>query len=162
MISLWLTPAEEDAAYLQAIIKELAHEFQAPIFSPHCTLMSPVDLHKKELQSVLLNVSKEIAPICVTMSGLNYSNNIWKTVFIELEESPGLIDLQQRIANHFSPAPAYEFFPHLSLIYKEMPVEQKEEIIRKLTVRNSYKMDTITSMRTGPDVTKWEKVTEVY
>lgn len=161
MISLWLTLADEDAAYLQEIIKELAHEFQAPVFSPHCTLLSSVDLYKKELHSVLSNVSIEIAPIYVTMSGLNYSNNIWKTVFIELEKSPEIIQIQQRITNHFSPVPPYEFLPHISLIYKEMTVELKEEIIRKLTVRNSYKMDKIIAMKTGPNVEQWEKVAEV-
>jgi len=161
LISIWLTPSEEDWDYLQEIINDLAAEYSAPVFSPHCTLLSPVDLNKKELQSVLSNVSKEIAPIYVTMSGLNYSNNIWKTVFIKLEKSSELIALQKRVVGQSSPVQPYEFLPHLSLIYKEMTVELKEEIIRKLVVRNLYKMDKITAMRTRLDVTKWEKVAEV-
>jgi len=161
VISIWLTPAEEDAAFLQEIINELAHEFKAPVFSPHMTLMSPVDLNENELHSVLSNVSKEFAPLYVTLAGINHSPNIWKTVFIELEESPELIALQQRIVNQFSSAPPYEFLPHISLIYKEMAIELKEEIIQELTVRNSCKMDKIIAMKTGPNVEQWKKVAEV-
>ena len=161
MISIWLTPADEDADYLQNIINKLASVYRAPVFSPHMTLLSLVDLNPKELQSVLTNVAQEITPLFVTMSGLNHTNNIWKTVFIELEEAPELIALQQRVVTQLSTAPPYEYLPHLSLIYKEMSTAQREDIIRNLTVMNSYKMDKITGMRTGTDVEKWEQVVEV-
>jgi len=161
VISIWLTPAKEDAAYLQNIINELASVYRAPVFSPHMTLFSPVDLNVKELQSVITNVAQEITPLFVTMSGLNQTNNIWKTVFIELEKSPELIQLQQKVVSKIPDPNPYSFLPHISLIYKEMPDEQKEEIIRNLSVRNSYKMDKIITMRTGPNVDQWENITEV-
>ena len=161
MISIWLTPAKEDAAYLQNIINELTSVYRAPVFSPHMTLLSPVDLNVNELGSVLTNVAQEITPLFVTMSSLNHTNNIWKTVFIELEESLELVHLQQGLVSQFPSAPPYEFLPHISLIYKEMLDEQKEDIICNLSVRNSYKMDKIIVMRTGPNVDQWEKVLEV-
>ena len=161
MISIWLTPAKEDAAYLQNIINELTSVYRAPVFSPHMTLLSPVDLNVNELGSVLTNVAQEITPLFVTMSSLNHTNNIWKTVFIEMEESLELVHLQQGLVSQFPSASPYEFLPHISLIYKEMLEEQKEDIIRNLSVRNSYKMDKIIVMRTGPNVDQWEKVLEV-
>ena len=97
MISIWLTPAKVDAAYLQNIINELASVYRTLVFSPHMTLFSPVDTNVKELQSVITNVAQKITPLFVTMSGLNHTNNIWKTVFIELEKSPELIQLQQKV-----------------------------------------------------------------
>ena len=42
-----------------------------------------------------------------------------------------------------------------------MTAEQQEEIIHNLAVRNSYKMDRIVAMKTGPDVKHWEKIAEV-
>ena len=69
--------------------------------------------------------------------------------------------MQQRIVNQFLSAPPYEFLPHISLIYKEMAIELKEEIIQELTVRNSCKMDKIIAMKTGPNVEQWKKVAEV-
>jgi len=95
------------------------------------------------------------------MNGLNHTMNIWKTVFIELEDSPELLDLQQNIVSSIPNLKPYSFEPHISLIYKEMPMEKKEKIIRNLAVRNSYKMDKIIAMKTGPNVDQWEKVMEV-
>ena len=161
MISIWLTPAKVDAAYLQNIINELASVYRTLVFSPHMTLFSPVDTNVKELQSVITNVAQKITPLFVTMSGLNHTNNIWKTVFIELEKSPELIQLQQKVVSKIPDPNPYEFLPHISLIYKEMPDEKKEVIIRNLAVRNSYKMDKIIVMRTGPNVDQWENITEV-
>ena len=161
MISLWLTPSEEDESYLQNIINDLASEYQAPVFSPHLTLYSPTDLSKDVLRDRITSVAERTNKLYVTMNGLNHTMNIWKTVFIELEDSPELLDLQQNIVSSIPNLKPYSFSPHISLIYKEMPMEKKEKIIRNLAVRNSYKMDKIIAMKTGPNVEQWEKVMEV-
>jgi 2'-5' RNA ligase len=161
VISIWLAPAEEDAAYLQEIINELAHEFQVPVFFPHCTLISPLDKNADEIENCLSIAGEKTVPIYVTLAGISHSSTIWKTVFMELEESPGLIDLQQRVIDQVPSVPPYDFKPHISLIYKKMPIELKEEIICNLAVRNSYKMDKIIAIKTGPNVEQWEKVLEV-
>ena len=161
MISLWLTPSEEDESYLQNIINDLASEYQAPVFSPHLTLYSPTDLSKDVLRDRITSVAERTNKLYVTMNGLNHTMNIWKTVFIELEDSPELLDLQQNIVSSIPNLKPYSFEPHISLIYKEMPMEKKEKIIRNLAVRNSYKMDKIIAMKTGPNVDQWEKVMEV-
>ncbi|MCH7763679.1 MAG: hypothetical protein IIB95_08050 [Candidatus Marinimicrobia bacterium] len=169
MISIWLTPAEKDAKYLQNIINNLAAEYHAPIFSPHCTLYSPTDLGKIELERILKDAATGVGPISVTKDKLNHTPIIWKTVFIDLKPSWELSELSHRIKfalqnsnpnPNLNPIP-YSFSPHISLIYKEMPDEQKEKIIRNLSVKNSYKMDKITAMKTGHDVKHWEKIAEV-
>lgn len=162
MISIWLTPAEKGKTYLEGIIKELASEYHAPIFSPHCTLYSPVNIGKIELEQILKDASAGIGSISIMMYKLNHTQNIWKTVFIELELTSELEKLQSRIVNLLPNPTPYSFSPHISLIYKEMPDEKKEEIICNLSVRNSYKMDKITAMQTGLDVKNWEKVAEVH
>mgnify|MGYP001307333115 CR=1 FL=1 len=60
MISIWLTPAKEDSAYLQEIVNELASEYQAPVFSPHCTLYSPIDLEVNELDKILEKAGEKL------------------------------------------------------------------------------------------------------
>lgn len=161
MISIWLTPAKEDSAYLQDIVNELASEYRTPVFSPHCSLYSPTDLEAHELDKILEKAGEKVGSLYVTMDKLDHTTNIWKTVFIELEKSLGLADLQHSLVSLIPDPKPYEFLPHISLIYKKMTSEQKEEIIRNLAVRNSYKMDRITAMKTGPDVKHWEKVAEV-
>ena len=69
--------------------------------------------------------------------------------------------LQQAVISQFPKAQPYEFLPHISLLYKEMPDKTKENIIRNLQVKNSFKMDKIAAVRTGPNVDNWATVVEI-
>ena len=147
--------------HLQEIVNELASAYQAPVFYPHCTLYSPTDLETHELDKILEKAGEKVGSLYVSMDKLDHTTNIWKTVFIELEKSLELADLQHSLVSLIPDPKPYEFLPHISLIYKKMTSVQKEEIIRNLAVRNSYKMDRVTAMKTGPDIKHWEKVAEV-
>nr|MBT6368159.1 hypothetical protein [Candidatus Neomarinimicrobiota bacterium] len=152
-----MTPCEEDEAFLSSVIRELAEEYDAPFFSPHCTLYSPVtDLStaKDLIKSIGLN------PIEVRKTGIGQSDVIWKTIFIELEKSHELSNFQHQIESHILTPNLnpYSFNPHISLIYKEMPEEQKRSIIRKLDVKDSFLMNTVEIVRTGGTVDHWATV----
>ena len=157
--SIWLTPADDDQAYLQNMIRGLSSEHKAPVFSPHCTLYSPADLAKSELEEILEHVAEGILPLTVTVDKLNFTSNIWKTVFIELEKSQELAWLQQKLVRRIPAPKQYDFAPHISLIYSAMPTEK--EIIKKLPLRNSYKMNKISAVETGLDVVNWKNIAEV-
>jgi len=159
--SIWLTPADDDQAYLQNMIRDLSSEHKAPVFSPHCTLYSPADLAKSELEEILEHVAEGILPLTVTVDKLNFTSNIWKTVFIELEKSQELAWLQQKLVRRIPAPKQYDFAPHISLIYSAMPTEKKKGIIKKLPLRNSYKMDKISAVETGLDVMNWKNIAEV-
>ena len=160
MVSIWLIPKQEDAQYLQAIINNLAATYQAPVFSPHCTLYSPTDLPAAELKQILERSAKNIKSFCVKKATINHTENIWKTIFIELLRSPELERLQQAVISQFPKGQPYGFLPHISLLYKDMPYKKKEDIIRNLQVKNSFKMDKIAAVRTGPNVDNWATVVE--
>ena len=97
----------------------------------------------------------------VKKATISHTENIWKTIFIELLKSPELEQLQQAVINQFPNGQPYEFLPHISLLYKEMPDKKKDIIIRNLQVKNSFKMDKIAAMRTGPNVDNWATVVEI-
>ena len=161
MISIWLIPAPEDAQYIQVIIDNLSTNYQAPVFSPHCTLYSPIDLPKAELKKILERSAKNMKPFYVKKTMISYTEDIWKTIFIELLRSSELEQLQQTVIRQFHVEHPYEFSPHISLLYKEIPDNKKENIIRNLQLKNSFKMDKIAAVRTGPNVDNWETVVEI-
>ena len=161
MVSIWLIPASEDAQYLQAIINNLAATYQAPVFNTHCTLYSPTDLPAAELRQILERSAKNIKSFFVKKATVSHTENIWKTIFIELLGSPELEQLQQAVISQFPKGQLYEFLPHISLLYKEIPDKKKEDIIRNLQVKNSFKMDKIAAVRTGPNVDNWATVVEI-
>ena len=161
MISIWLVLAREDEQYIQAIINNLSTNYQAPVFSPHCTLYSPIDLPKAELKKILERSAKNMKSFYVKKVMISHTENIWKTIFIELLRSSELEQLQQEVISQFQVEQPYKFSPHISLLYKEISDKIKEDIIRNLQVKNSFKMDKIAAVRTGLNVDNWETVVEI-
>ena len=161
MVSIWLIPAPADAQYLQGIINNLAATYQAPVFNTHCTLYSPTDLPALEIKKILEQSANNMESFYVKKATISHTENIWKTIFIELLSSPELEQLQQAVISQFPNGQPYEFLPHISLLYKEIPDKKKEVIIRNLQVKNSFKMDKIAAMRTGPNVDNWATVVEI-
>ena len=161
MISIWLIPAPEDAQYIQVIINNLSTNYQAPVFSPHCTLYSPSALPTAELKKTLERSVKNMKSFYVKKTMLSHTEDIWKTIFIELLRSSELEQLQQAVISQFQVEQPYKFSPHISLLYKEIPDKKKEDIIRNLQVKNSFKMDKLAAVRTCPNVDKWITVVEI-
>jgi len=161
LVSIWLIPAPEDAQYLQAIINNLAATYEAPVFDSHCTLYSPTDLPATEVKKILKQSANNMKSFYVKKAMISHTENIWKTIFIELLRSPELEQLQQAVISQFPKGQPYEFLPHISLLYKEIPDKKKEDIIRNLQVKNSFKMDKIAAVRTGPNVDNWATVVEI-
>ena len=161
MVSIWLIPAPADAQYLQGIINNLAATYQAPVFNTHCTLYSPTDLPALEIKKILEQSANNMESFYVKKATISHTENIWKTIFIKLLRSPELEQLQQAVISQFPNGQPYEFLPHISLLYKEIPDKKKEVIIRNLQVKNSFKMDKIAAVRTGPNVENWATVVEI-
>jgi len=161
LVSIWLIPAPADAQYLQGIINNLAATYQAPVFNTHCTLYSPTDLPALEIKKILEQSANNMESFYVKKATISHTENIWKTIFIELLSSPELEQLQQAVISQFPKGQPYEFLPHISLLYKEIPDKKKEDIIRNLQVKNSFKMDKIAAVRTGPNVDNWATVVEI-
>ena len=161
MISIWLIPAREDAQYIQVIIDNLSINYQAPVFSPHCTLYSPIDLPKAELKKILERSAKNMKSFYVKNIMISHTEDLWKTIFIELLRSSELEQLQQEVISQFQVEQPYKFSPHISLLYKEISDKKKEHIIRNLQVKNSFKMDKLAAVRTGPNVDNWITVVEI-
>ena len=93
--------------YISDIISSLGKEYNAPIFHPHCTLISPVtDLETAQTLIDQLNFE----PFDVQMRGFGQTDIIWKTVFIKLEANPYLTLLNYLFSQAFDTD--YNFLPH--------------------------------------------------
>ena len=89
MISIWLCPDYENELYLQNIINNLSHNYNSPIFSPHCTLVSGLKFDKYELENIIDISIQNIEPIIVKSNRIGFANILWKTLFIELIQRKG-------------------------------------------------------------------------
>ena len=160
MISIWLCPTHEDELYLQKIINKLSENYNIPIFLPHCTLLGGIKLNEFDLETIIDISIDNIGLIKIKSNGIDYTNIIWKTVFIKLVLDKKLKTLQEKFYKQIEPNIDYKFDPHISLMYKILPDNTKKEIINSLDLKNSFKMNKIAIVNTGQNVSEWEIILE--
>ena len=154
---IWLLLSKKDKIYISDIISSLGKEYNAPIFHPHCTLISPVT-HLETAQTLIDQLN--FKPFDVQMRGFGQTDIIWKTVFIKLEANPYLTLLNYLFSQAFDTD--YNFLPHFSLIYKDMDSDLKNKIIKKLDLKDTYKVNGIAIVNTDGPVERWKSVYEDY
>lgn len=160
MHAIWLTFSKNDREYLKKIIDELAEKYHAPKFEPHITVYGLVDSE----MSLIENIAKEVTLNCnsflVEKSEILQSEELWKTVYVELKMNDQLELIYKNLRKHFEKIVKYEFNPHTSLIYKTLPMEEKIKIINELNIKNEFTINKLVVQKFFPDVEKWKIVKE--
>lgn len=110
-MALWLLPDGDAATYFRETIARLAQEHDGPLFAPHLTLgLGPAALLEKI----------RAKPLELAIVGLDCSTRFTKTLFVRFALSPALAQLRDSLGME-----AAEYDPHLSLLYADMPMAQK-------------------------------------
>ncbi len=125
MIAFWLLPAADEREFFRATISRLAADYDAPAFEPHVTLAAG-DYDRQTALRCLAATSA--TPIRLRAQAIRFSEAFTQTVFVPFYPSSAAADLSATIVRTLGAAGAYHFDPHLSLIYKTMPAEQKKVI----------------------------------
>ena len=151
--SIWLIPSDIDSDCISKSIQSLSKKYLAPIFKPHCTIISPItNLNKAQIIIEQLD-QKEFQ---VNVKKIDESDDIWKTVFLKLVNNSTL----KKINGLFNQAfpQLYQFDPHISLIYKKLDAKKRKSILTKLDMKKAFIIDKISIVRTSGSVESWETV----
>ena len=151
--SIWLIPSDIDGDCISKSIQSLSKKYLAPIFKPHCTIISPItNLNKAQIIIDQLD-QKEFQ---VNVKKIDESDDIWKTVFLKLVNNSTL----KKINGLFNQAfpQLYQFDPHISLIYKKLDAKKRKSILTKLDMKKAFVIDKISIVRTSGSVESWEAV----
>jgi Cyclic phosphodiesterase-like protein len=142
--AVWLTPAPSDRRWLSKVIQDYAVEYDTPAFEPHLTLYSGVVQTEENLQSIVAESLSPPSPITLEIMGLNYSENFFRTGFITFALSDRLLQLSHGIRDRLSAPKEYVLEPHLSLMYKDISIEQKRLAMLRFVVSvQSVTFDTV-------------------
>lgn len=140
VFSVWLVPQEEKE--LSKIVKNLAQRYDSPAFIPHLTLLGGTTINFDNLRSTIDEVFEDERPFVIKKTKLNQSKLFFKTVFIEFELSDTLKKLFLELSKKTDKIGLENFKPHISLIYKLMPEDEKIRIIENLDVKNNFIVDS--------------------
>jgi hypothetical protein len=161
-IVYWLLPAKDKRELFCDIIRILYKEFDAPNFEPHLTIFATKG-DGKSPRKILRELRS--GPVQLNVRTVGFSSQFTKTLFVRFAPSKALDKLTVALSRAAkSPAKPVRD-PHLSLLYKNIPVVIKKELARtiKLPFREVL-FDSIAAVRCvsptrlKPDVEAWRMV----
>src|SRR2546423_2513650 len=120
-IAYWLVPAKPEGELFNELIRILSKQFDAPAFEPHLTLL--VTPQARQLPKEILR-KIHAGPIRLAVREIAFSSKFTKTLFVRFQPNSALGKLIRDLGGHSRTLRD----PHLSLLYKKLPVGVKREI----------------------------------
>lgn len=133
MIAFWLVPVERQKEFFASAIRALAARFDAPVFEPHVTLHGGA-MEEERAVELLERIAASTAPLQLQMGEIAFSEKYTKTLFVQLRATAGADALSAAFAQAAGSKSGYHFDPHLSLLYHEMPMREKEALAREIEI----------------------------
>src|ERR1700720_186002 len=125
----WLMPARDERELFCDIIRILYKEFDAPNFDPHLTVFAT----KEDRQSSRKTLSEmRSAPVWLNVRTIGFSSQFRKTLFVQFAPSKSLDKLVVALARATKSRAKPLRDPHLSLLYKNIPVAIKKSLARTI------------------------------
>jgi 2'-5' RNA ligase len=131
-LAFWLMPGARARESFATIIGELALRLDAPVFEPHVTLLGAIpndDKTRRVFRDLIIAPNYELE-----IDGIHFSRRYTQTLFVRFRLSEELRELCRALGQTLDLEIADDFDPHLSLLYKEMPLLQLEELARSIRV----------------------------
>lgn len=160
MFAVWLLFQKHDHDYLYQIIKELGRKYNSPVFLPHITVYGLAETDFANVENAVLESIKGIQPFKVEKTRISYSDDLWKTLFIELKHVNSLRAVNGRLENFLLTYAKYDFSPHISLIYKILREEEKLSLANEIVIKNTFMVSKIGILKFSQKVSEWKIVKE--
>lgn len=161
-IVYWLIPAGDERELFCDIIRILYREFDAPNFDPHLTVLATKE-DRKSPRKILRELRS--APVQLNARTVGFSSQFTKTLFVRFAPSKSLDQLTVALARAANASAKRVRDPHLSLLYKNIPVAFKKELARTIRLPfGKVLFDSIAAVRcisptkTRADVKAWRVI----
>jgi 2'-5' RNA ligase len=138
-VAFWLVPRLQERLLLGKIIASFAQQYSSPEFLPHVTLCSCDRSEARQELKLLASLAKSCAPFSMSVEASGSSDRLAQAFFLGLRKCEEAECLSQSFAAEVACAANYSFEPHLSLVYQNLPVAERN----KLTTGWSSPLQTI-------------------
>lgn len=162
-------------AQFQTHINELANAHQAPHFEPHMTLFCGGTHDMNKTISDIASLVSDLEKMSLTATAVEATEQYYKSLFVQFKTDPQLTNLSETIKKKVDTNSQYKINPHLSLLYKDMPLEQKrkltnvawDKVLDYIPANKTLMFDTIKLMsdteEEGPEAVKsWKTIKTFY
>jgi hypothetical protein len=125
-IAYWLIPAEPARSFFERTIGDLARRYNAPVFEPHMTIHIGSD--RVEAEEIIAKAVSGCRFLQAKVLKVCQSDEFIKTLFVQIAMDRKLQQLNKLIRDAAQDSSGYQLNPHLSLLYKKMPVQTRREL----------------------------------
>jgi Cyclic phosphodiesterase-like protein len=125
-IAYWLIPAEPARSFFERTIGDLARPYNAPVFEPHMTIHVGSD--RVEAEEIIAKAVSGCRFLQAKVFKVCQSDEFIKTLFVQIAMDRKLQQLNKLIRDAAQDSTGYQLNPHLSLLYKKMPVQTRREL----------------------------------
>jgi len=160
MFVIWFLFDKNDNDYLHHIIQDLSRQYKSTVFLPHITAYGLTEIPLDVIDKIVLKSIEDVKPFFVEKIRINYSDDFWKTLFIEIKQNEYLNKINKKLTNELSKFSKFEFLPHVSLIYKKMNEKEQEDLANNLDIKDSFLISKIGIQDFSENITDWKIVSE--
>ena len=155
--SIWMIPKNSAYSTLSSIIARISKEHNTPIFRPHITLIGEIKGDETDLAAKTEQLASQISPFTVIPLQINLHNKYYRSLYLKLKETKELIEANQKAQEIFNKKE--NFFPHLSLMYGNIPTLKKLDIISNLEkINNDISINALYFYSTKGGIENWHEI----
>lgn len=129
--SLWLLPEETINQKYQKIISDIASSYHRQEFKPHITLIKNLELKEEEVLYFTNELIKWLKPTKTKLIEFGFSDRKYRSLYITVLKTQELLKAHDK-ANKIFEHKEEPFIPHLSIVYGELLLDDKLNIIKNL------------------------------
>ena len=160
---IWGLFPSKERFFLNEIKAKVQSKLKSPFFETHITLAGPYlnidNIFLKKLKTFAENNSS----IMLNLSGYEFKQEIFKSFYIPIKNSPQLKELRTNIyeLNNFDLTNNYS--PHISLSYGNHDINKKKELISNLPKLNKpIRMSKIALVEVDENINLWKILKSFY
>ena len=160
MLVIWFLFDKSDEEYLSQIIKELSNCHNSFSFRPHITAHGIINIDIQKISKIIIDTVKEIKPFTIEIDKVSYSDDFWKTLFIDICPNKNIIEINKKLKNNLPLIEPYDFSPHISLMYKKINGNKKQEIAKTINVKKRFKISKLSLQKFSNNINEWDTIQE--
>lgn len=158
--SVFLSPSDKDFRFCESLIGKYSRTFGIPAFEPHVTVYSGTFPGPEALQEAVSRAVAGMGPLRLRVRGAGYSEEYFKALYIDLHDDQILQGIRRRIGQYLPDDSGYRLVPHLSLLYRDMPLAEKQTLAQGLLLdRDTMSFDRISIATPGNSTEGWRDTT---
>ncbi len=162
IFSLWLMPRGRVRKDLERLITELSMQYATQKFEPHVTLIGEITIPEREAITMTRYLAKKLRPFTVFLKEVACLSEYFRCVFIKAKKTAELMNANLTARALFKQDNDENYLPHLSLIYGDLTLPVKEQIIKEIGQKSSVNFiaNRITLYYTNGQPQSWYPVLE--